>query len=534
MVFSRNTLFPALVGLLLLTLAATGCTTRPGGRKGPHTAPLPELWPDGDDLSTGRSGCDPLSGAAEPGGTFTVAVYDSVQPRRAPVPHNRSERLVFASLYETLVEVDCDGTVGPGLAEHWACTSDSTTWVFTLRADARFWDGSRVTSEEIRQAWIANAGCPRAPDRTSPWAWLNTASGSISCPDAQRLAIQLPEPQGQFPLMLAHPATAVAVKRSGWTWPVGSGPGRLRASTPAPLPELECRPNPHHPQAPAWKSLTFLVQPGADPRDAVNSGVDLALIQDLPSVRYFTEAPGYTATALPWARLYLLVCAPDQNPTGTERWVNPVGRLRPDRDLTRVAARAWPDIVLPSGERQDCPQLTGPVALAGAARRGWHLDRLQLDGDALGFVDSDPGARELAHRLAALADDRVRPVGLPADALGFTLDWQMAGAWVVAVDQIFPTGCLQLAALLGRTAWLQKAALTHPAGGAENLVQAQQLSDAPFDPGRNLTRQGLVTPLALTHSWLVSRGRLGGLTLTFDGLPRLSGLGQASEGAPIP
>ncbi len=35
--------------------------------------------------------------------------------------------------------------------------------------------------------------------------------------DARRLAIRLPEPQAAFPLLLAHPATAVALPRPGWT-----------------------------------------------------------------------------------------------------------------------------------------------------------------------------------------------------------------------------------------------------------------------------------------------------------------------------
>ena len=143
---SRNIPVLLIAAGLPLILLAAGCGGPARVDKGPRTLPVPELWPDGDDLALVRPGCDILGGDVRPGGTFTVALSDSVVPGRAPVPHNRSERLVFANLYETLVQVDCDGSVRPGLADTWACTADSTTWVFTLRPDARFWDGTRVTS----------------------------------------------------------------------------------------------------------------------------------------------------------------------------------------------------------------------------------------------------------------------------------------------------------------------------------------------------------------------------------------------------
>jgi hypothetical protein len=516
--------------LLFLLCVLAGCGG--SGGSGPHDDPvrfLPDRWPTtAGTLSTLRTGCDVLSDDALPGGDFTVALTAAVDPAHAPVPHNRAERVVFAQLYETLVNVACDGTAQPGLAASWTCTADSTTWVFSLREDARFWDGTRITAEDVRQAWTRNQSDLLPAGAISPWNWINARDRGITAVDARRLAIQLPEPQARFPLLLAHPAAAVAIRQPGWAWPVGSGPCRLRATDPAPLPDLICRPNQHHPHPPVWKSLTFRVTPGLDPRDLVATDIDLALARDLATVAFYDEAPGFQTVPLPWERLYLLVCPPQLNPAGPSRWSEAARQLQVTRDVTAVAARPWHDVMFPAGGGGRCPQLSGPITGQSAAPLDSELAAHRLDGLTIAYPQTDPGAVELAGRLSHLAGADTRIAGLIPTDLDLALQWQMAGAFVVAQDQIFPTGCLQLAALMGRTAWLQKAGLARPdAGPVENLVQAQDLSaGAAGSPSIELARTGIVHPLALSHRWLIVRGELAGLSLDFDGTPLLAGLGR--------
>lgn len=516
------------VVLALGVLAGCGGT----GSRGPSHDPvrvLPDRWPTtAGTLSTIRTGCDILSEDALPGGEFTVALTAAVDPSHAPVPHNNAERLVFAQLYETLVNVSCDGTAAPGLAASWTCTADSTTWVFSLREDARFWDGTHITTADVQRAWMRNQTELLPGSAISLWNWINARDRSITAVDARRLAIQLPEPQARFPLLLAHPAAAVAIRQPGWNWPVGSGPCRLRATDPAPLPDLICLPNPHHRQAPGWKSLTFRVTPGLDPRDLVATDIDLALARDLATVAFYDEAPGFRTVALPWERLYLLVCPPESNPAGPSRWSEAAHRLHVTRDVTGVAIRPWHDVMFPVGGGGHCPQLSGPITGQDAAPLDSDLAAHRLSGLTIAYPAADPGAVELAGRLSHLAGGGTRIAGLAAADLDLALQWQMAGAFVIAQDQIFPTGCLQLAALLGRTAWLQQAGLGRPdPGPVENLVQARALSAGPSaSAGAELARTGIVHPLALSHQWLIVRGELAGLRLDFDGTPLLAGLGR--------
>ena len=536
---SRCTGSTKILMALAITLAAViGChPAPPPGSGGSSASGKQILWPgQGDELDSRRENCDPLAGETVPGGSFIVALTDSVLPRRAPVPHNQSERIVFAQLYETLVALDCAGVLSPGLAEHWTCTEDSTVWVFTIRQDARFWDGSRVNAGDIKKSWCDNQACPDDEDLVTPWAWFNARASTISVLDARRIAVRLPEPQADFPALLTHPATAVAVERPGWIWPVGTGPARLRAATPPPLPDLECQPNVQHALAPKWKKLTFLVRPGSDPRDLIGTGFHLAQVSDQESARFFNEAQDYSVTPLPWNRLYLLVCSVTGNPLGTTRWTGPAHSLDPSLELTRIAARSWPDIIFPAGTGSACPQLTGPIAIDASARLDWNLEDLQLDENSLVYNKMDPGARELAQRLAALGDEGIRTAGLPAAALNFTLQWQMAGSYIVPLDLNFPTTCLQLASLIGRASWLQEAALTglrrpEAALDPNSLASADRDAERSSqvktnDPQRNLVRLGLVHPLALSHPWLITHGELAGLRLAFDGTPLLWHIGR--------
>lgn len=124
----------AIVALSLFLTAFGGCagtTTIPGdaprpagGTTATRSAGRPsaphDRWPrDPSQPGAARADCTLPGGPVAPGGSFTIALVDSVRPHLAPVPRNRAERLVFAQLYETLVRVDCNGAAAPGLASQW-------------------------------------------------------------------------------------------------------------------------------------------------------------------------------------------------------------------------------------------------------------------------------------------------------------------------------------------------------------------------------------------------------------------------------
>jgi len=217
------------------------------------------------------------------------------------------------------------------------------------------------------------------------------------------------------------------------------------------------------------------------------------------------------------------------NPGGSGRWLNAAGKMDAGRDLTTISARTWPEIVFPAGGDTGCPQLSGPVTGAGSARLDWNLASKNLDQDVIAYPGNDAGAREMAHRLGALAGQPARAAALPDGSIKFALEWQMAGAFILPFDQQYPTGCLQMATLLGNAAWLQKAALGQAVRLSDSLVSADKYAgQQQASPAEALIRQGLASPLGVSRSWLVVRGSLAGLELAFDGTPLLSGLGAAA------
>jgi hypothetical protein len=475
----------------------------------------PELWPRGPERADrAREGCGLTTGPVLPGGAFVCALMDSVRPRLAPVPRNRAERLVFAQLYETLVRVDCEGTLSPGLAANWECGTDSTVWVFTLREEARTWDGERLTATDVWRSWRENVAAP-VDDGASPWNWFDPRTGSVLVLDERRLAVRLPEPQRMFPLLLAHPATAVAVRRPGWMWPLGSGPCRLAQTDGAPRPGLTCRPNPDHPRKPVWESLTFRVTPGGDPAELADAATapDLLWTRDLNAVHRFGNLPAWRVQPLPWDRVHLLICPPELERAQAARWFAAAAAVEPARDVTSVSARDWPSLTLPGAGEQHCPQLSGPVA----------ADRGDL-GDALAaslaaspvtvvYPLGDPAARDLATRLAALMGPEARAVPLTPAAAVAAVRRGEACASVVPFPQSYANGCLQMAALLSRAAWLQRAGLAESAPSVEAA----------------LIGAAVATPLAVTRAWLAMRDDLAGITLHYDACPDLAGLGRLAS-----
>lgn len=97
---------------------------------------------------------DSASGPAGPpqrGGTLRVGALGEV-PSISRDPHgvqsNESDYLITALQYDTLTAPGPDTTVVPRLAKAWD-SDDLRTWRFTIADDARFHDGTPVTSEDV-------------------------------------------------------------------------------------------------------------------------------------------------------------------------------------------------------------------------------------------------------------------------------------------------------------------------------------------------------------------------------------------------
>ena len=498
--------------MLMAAILLVGCSDGPA----PGTDPVwfddmlgapdqaPTGWPD---LAT----CSPLPGAAGRGGDLVVALAEPVAPGHAPVPLNDAERVLFAACYETLTRVTCTGRLAAGLAEAWEPRENGRRWRLRLRPDAVFWDGTPVTAEAVISAWARNFDITQQSGRPCPGLWIEPSGRGMVALSSHLLEIRLAEPQVDLPHLLAHPAMAVSARRAGWLWPVGSGPARLAADTDLPLPDLVCRPNQHHPEAPTWRTLTVRVLPDADQRDLLGADVDLTVIHSRAAVDYYAQLPDVRRTALPWSHKYVLLVPPTSQLT-------PASAVRlAAADVTVADGRNTERLTFRRCRPGGCPQLHGPTVTVFTPPLDPDPARDMLQAHHLYHLAGDADAAALAARVAArlLPDAQVRP--LPQTDLARSLQDQEGAATIVRLDACYPTPCLSTAALLAHGPWLQAAL-------------PEDLND-PCEAARLLLNSGRALPLADTRAYLVWRGPLAGLALAHDGTPLLATLAVAAAEA---
>ena len=164
-----------------------------------------------------------------------------------------SEAQIFTAIYEGLFSYH-PNSLEPvsALAERWAVSVDKKQWTFTIRQNARFWNGDPVRAQDFRAAWLSLL----EPGRDSPYSGLfdiiegardyrngverNPDKVGISAPSPATLVVKLNSPASFFPAMLCHhsfspihPSMINKVswsptgRNSAWTPPVSNGPFRI-------------------------------------------------------------------------------------------------------------------------------------------------------------------------------------------------------------------------------------------------------------------------------------------------------------------
>ncbi len=318
------------------------CARPRAGAPGVTTAPG-EVASESCLLSTGA-----VSGRSP---TITIGLTDPVDPRHAPIPHNDAERLVFRHLYETPVQIDCEGHVLPELAQNWVRDDGGRRWTFRLRDGAQFWDGAPVTSRDL----VFGRG---------------GVGYTLAAPETRVVTMMLAKPDDEVPQVLSDPGLAVSKPAPDSSWPIGSG---LYWATSATTTAQEIRA-----QSSRGDTLVFRFATSGDARDLLDAGVDLLVTRDRALRDYAATLKDLTVVALPWDRTYVYVTADAAGGRfdGLEQAVRAEAR--------RAEGDAWWRDLRACGLGQGA----SPPASSGQRRI------LYSRGDAT--------ARELAGRLAAL------------------------------------------------------------------------------------------------------------------------------------
>jgi peptide/nickel transport system substrate-binding protein/oligopeptide transport system substrate-binding protein len=177
-----------------------------------------------------------------------------------------SEAQIFTAIYEGLFSyhpVTLEPV--PAMAERWELSDDKMQWTFTLRRNARFWNGDPVRAEDFRAAWLSLL----EPHRESPYSsFFDVIEGArdfrngietdpdkvgIIAVNPRTLVVRLSSPASFFPAMLCHhsfsPIHPSMIDRTdwsprgtqeNWTPPVSNGPFRIISMTEESIVMQKC------------------------------------------------------------------------------------------------------------------------------------------------------------------------------------------------------------------------------------------------------------------------------------------------------
>ena len=132
------------------------------------------------------------------GEPFTVSPFQSADYK---------ENTVDANMCETLLAAKPDFTIGPNLATKWS-SPDPKTWVFDLRPDVTFWDGSPMTAEDVAFSMNVNR-----TDPTSFYNYLYARVDSVAVSGPNQVTVKLRSPDYLFPQELSDYAGVVVQKK---------------------------------------------------------------------------------------------------------------------------------------------------------------------------------------------------------------------------------------------------------------------------------------------------------------------------------
>ena len=111
---------------------------------------------------------------------------------------------MYQMVYETLLTTDENLKLQPGLAESWQQTSP-TSYVFKLRANAKFSNGRPVTADDV----IGSLERIKNPETASYWSAQLGNIAKMEAPDDHTVTIELESPHPALLAALAHITAAI-------------------------------------------------------------------------------------------------------------------------------------------------------------------------------------------------------------------------------------------------------------------------------------------------------------------------------------
>jgi peptide/nickel transport system substrate-binding protein len=209
-------------------------------------------------------------------------------------------------VFDALTEIDPEGRLLPRLAEEWS-PRGTEGWVFRLRGDAKFSDGTQVTAEDVK-ATLARVAAVQTPARLTIYT-RTIASAEVI--DARTIFLRTESPDPFLPRLLS--AIYIIQKRfeqaplaafNSMEAAIGSGPFRYAGWQRGQGLTLQ-RNDLHWGQKPDWRQVDYRVITNTAAREAALLAGDVDFIQSpsTTSVDRLAGERGLQVARVPSARV---------------------------------------------------------------------------------------------------------------------------------------------------------------------------------------------------------------------------------------
>ena len=245
------------------------------------------------------------TGGAAPAGQMIWAVHFTLAPRWLDPAETEGSITPFLTLYavhDALLKPMPSGPSAASLAESWTVSPNGLVYDFTLRANARFHNGERVTAEDVKFSFERYRGANATT--------FKERVHEVRVLDARRLQFHLKEPWPDFITFYGTTASS-----AGWVVPkkyieqvgedgfkkapVGAGPYKVVSFTPGVELQLEAFDG-YWRKPPSVKKLIFRSLPDETTRAAAlkRGDVDVAYFLNGPIAEEVRRTPGLRLMAV--------------------------------------------------------------------------------------------------------------------------------------------------------------------------------------------------------------------------------------------
>ena len=209
-----------------------------------------------------------------------------------------------AAVFEPLLRFAPDGTnVEPGLAETWVYDEAAMTWTFTLRSNAKFSDGSPVTSADVVFSYGLWSSGPNFGGSFGQVA-------DVKAVDDRTIAFTMKAPDAVLPSLLSASIAGVLPADFGgrsekdfYAKPIGAGPYRVTKWSSGGRIELERNPNYYAPDRPKLDKVSIDVVADDSELSRLFEGGELDLVNYV-SIASAAQYPEGSLTVTPSSQVF--------------------------------------------------------------------------------------------------------------------------------------------------------------------------------------------------------------------------------------